>query len=254
MAIKAKREYFNEIRLNSKVPHSLRFNVCKHFLYDYFKNDYNIEDIKNCFRESIVPSLKTLNRRGFSRKIVTLMTLLISFVPCLYASELPPRGNGVMNLEVGSLISQNHLTSIVKSQNFLRIKIDGGMKIDFPLSKLDVIYYQGSLNGSIEGHYRRLGINTWSRRYAFSIFYLDPNLDLVLTDIKIDQLALNEQSLRPQASVDLGLNLAVAQRFAVVFNTRYEHTWLDKELTTDGKSVVITGSQAYASLGLSAYF
>jgi hypothetical protein len=192
----------------------------------------------------------------------TIASILIStslFFAASLANSKEIEGTGLFLIEMGQGYTDADLEPYLSTATSYRMKVFGGMKLDIPYISaaglgLDLTYSAYKLKNGYSGRYNKLSWDWFHLPLRWGFFTFTPGINWNVIDIKIEQIDVAQISIRPGLMLDAGLSFAVAQRFAINANIRYESLWFDNEKMVTGESIDITGNHILALFGLSTYF
>lgn len=192
-------------------------------------------------------------------KKVILPTLTSSILLSSSAFSKEVEGTGLFLLEMGQSFSDGDIDSYLSAGASYRMKIFGGMKLDVPYISaaglgLDFTYSTYKLKDGYTGRYNKYSWDMFHLPLSWGFFTLTPGFSWNVVDVKINEIDVSQITIRPSAIIDAGLSVAVAQRFALNVNVRYEALWNDFETTNADDGIDITGNHYQALFGASTYF
>ncbi len=168
------------------------------------------------------------------------------------------QATGLFQVEVGQSFPQNELTNLIAPGNTLRVRIFGGAKIKFGSVGLgwDISYTEYELKNLRSGFYHRYLWDWLFIPVSLGFINITPGIAWVVTDAKIAEIGLQEQSVRPAAVLGIGMRLGIVANFAVTAQLRGEKVWEDMERVSNLSSdeINITGEFITATVGGMLYF
>ncbi len=171
---------------------------------------------------------------------------------------LSNEATGLIQFEAGQSFPQNELTEFFAAGTAYRFKIFGGAKMKLGAVGLgwDVTYADYQLKDELQGHYKRIVWDWFFLPIRIGFFEITPGVAWVITDIRVDQWRLKEQSVRPAASLGLGLRFNLMQHLALSAQVRGEKVWEDMETVTglNRQEIDITGDYITATAGAVFFF